>query len=254
MPIRIWDILDIIIVGLLLYAIYRLLKGSIALNIVVGIILLYIVWGVVGILEMPLLSEILGQFVSVGFIALIIIFQPEIRRFLLYIGNTTLKGRAGILGKYFRTDIREGREKQIKQIGDAIWNMASEKVGALIVLPKHLNIEGYTDSGQIINAEITEELIRSIFNKNSPLHDGAMVVYGGKIHAVSCVLPISSNPELPSGLGLRHRAGLGSSENSDTVAFIVSEETGDISVARRGKLERGLSKKMLLATLDEHYG
>lgn len=236
-----------------MYAIYRLLRGSIALNIVVGIILLYVVWGVIGILEMPLLSEILGQFVSVGFIALIIIFQPEIRRFLLYIGNTTLKGRSGILGKYLKTNIREGRTKHIRQIGDAIWNMASEKVGALIVFPKHLNIEGYTDSGQIINAEITEELIRSIFNKHSPLHDGAMVIYGGKIHAVSCVLPISSNPDLPPGIGLRHRAGLGSSENSDTVAFIVSEETGDISIARKGKLEKGLSKKMLLATLDEHF-
>jgi DNA integrity scanning protein DisA with diadenylate cyclase activity len=131
--------------------------------------------------------------------------------------------------------------------------MASEKVGALIVLPKHLNIEGYADSGQIINAEITEELIRSIFQKNSPLHDGAMIIYGGKIHAASCVLPISSNPDLHSGLGLRHRAGLGSSENSDTVSFIVSEETGDISVAVKGKLQRGLSKKMLLTILDEHY-
>lgn len=240
-------------VGLLLYAVYRLLRGSIALNIVVGIILLYVLWGIVGILEMPLLSEILGQFVSVGFIALIIIFQPEIRRFLLYIGNTTLRGRAGILGKYLKTNVREGREKNIKQIGDAILNMASEKVGALIVLPKHLNIEGYTDSGQIIDAKITEELIRSIFNKYGPLHDGAMVIYAGKIHAVSCVLPISSNPSLPPGLGLRHRAGLGSSENSDTVALIVSEETGDISVARKGRLETGLSKKMLLAILDEHF-
>jgi uncharacterized protein (TIGR00159 family) len=253
LPIRIWDVLDIIIVALLLYAVYRLLKGSIALNIVVGIILLYVVWGIVGILDMPLLSEILGQFVSVGFIALIIIFQPEIRRFLLYIGNTTLQGRSGILGKYLKSSLRGSRERNIKQIGDAIWHMASEKVGALIVLPKQLNIEGYADSGQIINAEITEELIRSIFQKNSPLHDGAMVIYGGKIHAASCVLPISSNPDLPSALGLRHRAGLGSSENSDTVSFIVSEETGDISVAVKGKLQRGLSKKMLLTILDEHY-
>lgn len=253
MPVRVWDVLDIIIVGLLLYAVYRILKGSIALNIVVGIILLYVVWGIVGILDMPLLSEILGQFVSVGFIALIIIFQPEIRRFLLYIGNTTLMGRSGILGRYLRTPLRGNRDRNIKQIGDAIWNMASEKTGALIVIPKHLNIEGYSDSGKIINAEISEELIRSIFHKNSPLHDGAVVIYGGKIHAASCVLPISTNQDLPTNLGLRHRAGLGSSENSDTVAFIVSEETGDISVAVKGKLQRGLSKKMLLTILEEHY-
>ncbi len=253
MPVRLWDILDIIIVGFLLYAVYRLLKGSIALNIVVGILLLYVVWGIVGILDMHLLSEILGQFVSVGFIALIIIFQPEIRRFLLYIGNTTLQGRAGILGKYIRNSLRGRRQHIIKQIGDAIWKMASEKVGALIVIPKQLNIEGYSDSGQIINAEISEELIRSIFNKHSPLHDGAMILYGDKIHAASCVLPVSTSQELPSNLGLRHRAGLGSSENSDTVAMIVSEETGDISVAVKGKLQFGLSKKMLLAILDEHY-
>ena len=245
--------MDIIVVALLLYAIYRLLKGSIAFNIVVGIILLYVLWGIVGILEMPLLSEILGQFVSVGFIALIIIFQPEIRRFLLYIGNTTLKGRSGILSRFFKSTFSSSRENDINSIANAIWHMASENVGALIVFPRHLNIEGYANSGQIINAEINEDLIRSIFGKNSPMHDGAMIIYGNKIHAVGCVLPISGNPDLPSGLGLRHRAGLGASENTDTVSFIVSEETGDISVAVKGKIQSHLSKKMLIALLDKHY-
>jgi uncharacterized protein (TIGR00159 family) len=202
---------------------------------------------------MPLLSEILGQFVSVGFIALIIIFQPEIRRFLLYIGNTTLKGRSGILSRFFKSSFATPRQKHLGAITDAIWQLASEKVGALIVFPRHLNIEGYANSGQVINAEINEDLIRSIFNKNSPMHDGAMIIFGDKIHAVSCVLPVSGNPNLPSNLGLRHRAGLGASENTDTVSFIVSEETGDISVAEKGKLQQGLSKKMLNALLEKHY-
>jgi uncharacterized protein (TIGR00159 family) len=249
----VWDILDIIIVGLLLYAIYQLLKGSIAFNIVIGIILLYVLWGIVGILEMPLLSEILGQFVSVGFIALIIIFQPEIRRFLLYIGNTTLRGRSGIFGRFFKSTFNTSRQKYIHVIANAIWKMASEKIGALIVFPRHLNIEGYADSGQVINAEINEDLIRSIFNKNGPMHDGAMIIYGNKIHAVSCVLPVSSNRELPSNFGLRHRAGLGASENTDTVSFVVSEETGNVSVAVKGRMQSGLSHKMIVALLEKHY-
>jgi len=236
-----------------LYAIYRLLKGSIAFNIVIGIILLYMLWGIVGILEMPLLSLILGQFVSVGFIALIIIFQPEIRRFLLYIGNTTLKGRSGIIGRFFKDSFSKGRDRILLHLEDAIWSLASERVGALIVLPKHLNIEGYADSGQVIDADINASLIRSIFNKYSPIHDGAMVIFGGKIHAVGCIMPVSGNTDLPSHLGLRHRAGLGASESTDAAAFIVSEETGDISLAFKGNLERGISRDRLRELLRFHY-
>lgn len=237
----------------MLYAIYRLLKGSIAFNIVIGIILLYMLWGIVGILEMPLLSLILGQFVSVGFIALIIIFQPEIRRFLLYIGNTTLKGRSGIIGRFFKDSFSKGRERFLLQLEEAIWSLASEKVGALIVLPKHLNIEGYADSGQVIDANINAALIKSIFNKYSPMHDGAMVVFGGKIHAVGCVMPVSGNTDLPSRLGLRHRAGLGASESTDAAAFIVSEETGNISIAFKGNLQPVASRERLAVLLRLHY-
>jgi uncharacterized protein (TIGR00159 family) len=207
----------------------------------------------VGILEMSLLSEILGQFISVGFIALLIIFQPEIRRFLLYLGNTTLKGRSGFFGRFIKKSFNQRKEQYIEKVQNAILHMAKNMTGALIVFPKHLNIEGYTNSGQLINAEISTNLIESIFNKNSPLHDGAMIIHSNKIYAASCVLPVSSNPELPTNVGLRHRAGLGASENTDAASFIVSEESGEISFAYRGVLYRNLKPDRLKTLLRQHY-
>ncbi len=252
LPVRVWDVLDVLVVSLLLYTIYRLLKGSIAFNIVIGIVLLYVLWGIVGVLEMPLLSEILGQFISVGFIALIIIFQPEIRRFLLYLGNTTLQGRSGFLSRFFKSSFTRVRDQSISAIHNAVEYLAGTKTGALIVIPKHLNIEGYNNSGQILDAEISEDLIKSIFNKTSPLHDGAMVIHGNKIYAASCVLPVSSNPDLPKNVGLRHRAGLGASENTDTAVFVVSEETGEISFAHKGTLYRNIGSDRLATLLKKH--
>ncbi len=252
MPVRIWDVIDILVVALLLYSIYRLLKGSIAFNIVVGILLLYVMWGIVGVLEMPLLSEILGQFISVGFIALIIIFQPEIRRFLLYLGNTTLKGRADFLQRFLNTSLSVTHDDQIDAIRRALIKMSKNRTGALIVFPKQLGEDSTNESGQYINAEISEDLILSIFNRKSPLHDGAMIVHGDKIKRVSVVLPISSRSDLPAKIGLRHRAAIGASENSDTSVFVVSEETGQISFAFKGALFQNVSEERLESLLREH--
>ncbi len=252
LPVRIWDVLDILIVGFMLYSIYRLLRGSIAFNIVIGVVLLYVLWGLVGVLEMPLLSEILGQFISVGFIALIIIFQPEIRSFLIYLGNTTLSGRAGFFRRLFKTTLTGKVEAHIKAISQAIEKMSISRTGALIVLPKNLPTETIQQSGQIINAEITEELIMSIFQRKSPLHDGAMIIHGGKILAVSCVLPVSTSTRLPTKVGLRHRAGLGVTEQSESAVFIVSEETGDISFAHKGVLSLDIDSDRLDDLLRNH--
>ena len=253
LPVRIWDILDILIVGFLLYSIYKLLKGSIAFNIVVGIILLYALWGLVGILKMQLLSEILGQFISVGFIALIIIFQPEIRRFLIYLGNTTLRGRKGVFSRFFKTPINKKQRKNFLEILNAMKELSNSRTGALIVFPKDLNIEGYSHSGEVLDADINQHLIESIFNKFSPLHDGAMVIFGNKIYAVSCILPVSTNPDIPPGIGLRHRAALGVSENSDAAAFVISEQTGSISFAYRGKLLQDLPPGKVENLLKTYY-
>lgn len=223
-----------------------------AFNIVIGIVLLYVLWGLVGVLEMPLLSEILGQFVSLGFVALIIIFQPEIRRFLLYLGNTTLGGRAGFLGRFLNSSLTQGTNQSRELVYRAMIRMAKSKTGALIVFPKHLNIEEYQGSGQVISADISEDLILSIFQKKSPMHDGAMIINGDKIIKVSVVLPISSNAKLPSKVGLRHRAGLGASENGDTAVFIVSEESGQISFAFKGTLFENITDERLKTLLEEH--
>ncbi len=245
--------LDILVVAFLLYSIYRLLRGSIAFNIVIGVILLYVLWGLVGILDMPLLSEILGQFISVGFIALIIIFQPEIRRFLIYLGNTTLRGRTGFFKRYFKATFSKDRDVQIEQIQTAIDKLAYAKTGALIVILNNLTTEGFEQSGKVIDAEISEELIISIFQRKSPLHDGAMVIHGAKIHAVSCILPVSSNANLPTEVGLRHRAGLGATENSEAAVFIVSEETGEISFAHKGVLHRKIDSEKCIMLLKQHF-
>lgn len=255
LPIRIWDILDILIVGYLLYQLYKLLKGSIAFNIFIGVVMLYVVWWLVGTLNMDLLSVLLNQFVSVGVIIIIIIFQPEVRRFLLLLGNTTLRQQSHFLSRLIdrNMDGLDERGLQVKSIRGAIKRMSRYRIGALIVISEHPNLEVFSSSGVILDARVTQPLIESIFNKESPLHDGAMLITPGKIHAASCVLPVSDNPNLPKKAGLRHRAGVGVTEVSEVAVFIVSEENGKISFAYKGVLESGLSDERLDELLERHY-
>ncbi len=255
LPVRIWDILDILIVGYLMYQLYKLLKGSIAFNILIGLLTLYVIWWLVGELNMDLLKAVLGQFVNVGFIILIIIFQPEVRRFLLFLGNTTLRQRSNVLSRILDRNLEHTQQKQdqIRAIKAAILSMSAKKTGALIVLAKNLTLEGLINSGIALDAQISEALIESIFNKESPLHDGAVIIDQGKIVRASCILPVSESPRLPKSVGLRHRAAIGISERANIAAFIVSEETGSISFAYGGHLTRRLSEKKLHGLLSEHY-
>jgi uncharacterized protein (TIGR00159 family) len=249
LPIRIWDILDILIVGYLIYQIYKLLRGSVAFNIFIGVILIYVLSWLVKMLEMDLLSSLLGQFVSVGVLMLLIIFQPEVRRFLLILGNNTLRQRSNFFNRLlsgklniFESDVLS---QNAEAINKAILRMSRTKTGALIVFANNLNLEYFSNSGVVLNAKISQPLIESIFNKESPLHDGAVIISDNKIHSASCVLPLSSNPDLPKSAGLRHRAAVGVTENSNVSAFIVSEESGAISYAVHGKLARKISEKRL---------
>ena len=215
--ITIWDVLDVLIVGFLLFQVYKLLKGSLGFNIFIGLVLVYIAWRLVSILEMPLLSSILGQFVSVGMIALLVLFQPEVRRFLLFVGQGSLQTRFKFLERFFKPNQGVGgrtveREKTIRAITRAIEQMANKKVGALMVFTNSLNLEGLYSSGIMIDGKVTTQLILSIFNKESPLHDGAVIIKDGKIIAASCVLPVSNSPNIPQRLGLRHRAAIGISD------------------------------------------
>ena len=255
LPVRVWDVLDIIIVGYLMYQIYKLLRGNIAFNIFVGVLTLYVVWWLVNQLEMDLLSAVLDQFVSVGVIIIIIIFQPEVRRFLLFLGNTTLRQRSNFLGRILDRNLESTEEKvrQLRALRSAIVRMSKRKIGALIVLAGNLDLEGLVSSGVAMDADITEPLLESIFNKHSPLHDGAVIVSNGRLQSASCVLPVSENPNLPSSAGLRHRAAVGITERANVAAFIVSEETGHISIAVEGELRRKLDEQELKSLLSEYY-
>ncbi len=248
---RFTDAIDIIVVGYLMYQMYRLLRGSVAFNIFVGVLLLYVVWWLVGTLKMDLLSMILGQFVSVGVIIVAIVFQPELRRFLLLLGNQTLKGRLNFLNP--TAEKRADNADDIEELCQTLLDLSQLKTGALIVLANAMNLDKYVETGEVLESKISRLLLMSIFNKESPLHDGAIVIGNQRIMAASCVLPLSENAHLPSEAGLRHRAAVGITEVENVVAFIVSEETGRISMANQGQLTMDLSEQLLQDLLELHY-
>ena len=223
LPVRIWDVLDILIVGYLIYQIYKLLKGSIAFNIFIGVLTLYVVWWLVNQLDMDLLSAVLDQFVQVGVIIIIIIFQPEVRRFLLFLGDSTLRQRSNFLGRIIDRNFETSEENTalVNATKAALLRMGRQKTGAIIVFSKNVSLEGLINSGVSIDAQISEPLIESIFNKESPLHDGAVIINNGKIQAASCILPVSDNRRLPKNVGLRHRAAVGITERANVAAFVV---------------------------------
>ncbi len=255
LPISFWDVLDILIVGYLIYRIYLLLKGSIAFNIFVGVVVLYVVWWLVGLLKMDMLSLLLNRFVNVGFLIIIIIFQPELRRFFLLLGSTTLSGRSNILSQWLAKTVnpKVDNSSEILEIKSAILRMSREKIGALIVFSKNLDVGNIGHSGTSLDAAISHSLLLSIFQKESPLHDGAVVIGRGKILTAGCILPVSESRDLPASVGLRHRAALGLSEKTTAAAFVVSEETGTVSFASQGKIEMNLNEARLNEALFEHY-
>lgn len=233
--IRLLDIIDILLVAYLLFQSYRLLRGTVAINILIGIIAIFLIWKLVDVLKMELLSEILGAFISVGFIALIVIFQPEIRRFLLALGTPTfLRNRKGKF-LFWTFDIQYKAELDIDKIVVASQRMADARQGALIVITEYNDLRHYIQTGVRIEAVISPSLIENIFYKNSPLHDGALIISNNKIMAAACILPVSDNSSLPSRIGLRHRAAIGITEQSDAVAIVVSEQSGKITFCKEGK-------------------
>lgn len=245
-----------LIVAYLMYLIYKLLKGTLAFNIFIGVALLYVVYLLVIFLDMKLLSLVLGKFVGFGVIILIIIFQPEVRRFLLILGNSTLKGRLNFLNRFLGDNVTKDSQSSLKaaEIGKVLVEMSEEKTGALIVISDSMNVEAYKSSGVLIDAELNAPLLKSIFSKFSPLHDGAVIISGGRIVQASTVLPVSDSMNLPQDIGLRHRAAVGISENTNFAAFVVSEETGKISYAFEGVLYREIDERELNKLLKKHLG
>jgi len=235
--------------------IYNLVKGTIAFNIFIGAIILYSVYLLVDFLDMNLLSTLLGKFVGYGVLILIILFTPEIRKFLLLLGDTTLKGRLKFLDQFFG-DQREEMTSEYESVADEItessFQLGKSKTGALIVL-SYDDIPQITGTGTRIDANVNANLLESIFFKNSPLHDGAAVINKDKILAASCILPVSKKDSISKELGLRHRAAVGMSESHETLSIIVSEETGEVSTASRGKIDRNISPSQLKKSITEYY-
>ena len=247
---NILDILDIILVAFLLFQLYKLTKGTVAIRIFIGIAAIYLIWKLVEALQMELLSEILGQFIGVGVLAVIIVFQQELRRFLLMIGNTKFFSKEGVL-KFNWINDETAAEVKISDIVKACDEMAKTKTGAIIVITRENSLPNYIETGEIINATTSNIFLQSIFFKNSPLHDGAVIITGDIIKAARCVLPTIENDSFPSNLGMRHRAAAGITENTDSIAVVVSEEKGKISVAHKGKLEISLSTDQLKEFLQK---
>jgi len=246
------DLVDIGLVAILLYQIYKLIRGSIAVNIFLGILALYLVYLIVRAAQMELLTTILGQFMGVGVLAMIILFQPEIRKFLLLIGRTTDFNRDGILKSLAHIGQDYPDDFDIHQVIDALKTLKATHTGALIVFSRDIELKFYNETGEPLDAKVTKRLLLSIFNKNSPLHDGAVVIYRGRIKAARCVLPISENDHLPSQFGMRHRSALGMSENTDTLIVAISEETGRLILARNGKYLRGLKLRQVEQKILEY--
>lgn len=244
------DAIDILCVAILLYQIYRLMKSSGSLNIFYGILVFIVVWIVVSqMFEMKLLGSIFDKLVSVGVLALIIIFQEEIRRFFLTLGS---QRRLSRLMKFFynKSQYEDEEQNSMLPVVMACNYMSKNLVGALIIIEREMSLTDIVKSGETIDARISTELIKNIFFKNSPLHDGAMIISHGRITAVGCILPISHSLHIPKDLGLRHRAALGITQQSDAIAIIVSEETGAISVAMQGEFRLRLDGTELESILN----
>ncbi len=228
------DIIDIVLVAVLIYQLYKLVRGTVAINIFIGLAAIYLVWKVVDAFHFQLLSEILGQFIGVGVIILAIVFQQELRKFLMLIGKGKVIKNKGIFKFNFK--VEHENKLNTSAIAKACEDMAKTKTGAIMVITQMDDLAVFAESGVEMNAAISVPMIESIFYKNSPLHDGAVIIRNNQIISARCVLPVSNSDDFPGHLGMRHRAAVGITEESDAVTVIVSEESGGISYAKDGEL------------------
>lgn len=244
--------IDIALVAALLYQVYKLLKGSVAIKIFLGFLSLYLIYLLVRAVRMELLSAILGQFMGVGVIAAIIIFAPEIRKFLLIVGRSSIFSDDNVWKDIlFFWRKKENSAFNISPIIDATKVLAGSNTGALIVISSTVELKFYAESGDILDAELSKRLLISIFNKYSPLHDGAVIIHKGRIKAARCILPVTER-EVPAQFGLRHRAGIGMSEATDALILVVSEETGQISMMKNGKVLHNLSFQEIREIINDY--
>ena len=256
MDITLLDICDIAIAALLLFYTYRIMKESGALNLFFGVLAFVGVWIIASqVLDMKLIGTVLNKFMSIGLLILVILFPDQIKRFLVQLGDHK---RWGFIRRIFRMKAKsdnseEERHRNVIPIVYACMNMSRTRTGALIVIEQSMPLEAYENSGDIIDAKINSRLIENIFFKNSPLHDGALIIARNRLVSAGCILPVSHDTRVPRHLGLRHRSALGISQATDAVAVVVSDETGHISIARHGKLTTRLSNVELERELTEIF-
>lgn len=247
-----FDILDILLVALLLYQLYKLVKGTVAIRIFLGILAIYLLWKLVSAMQMEMLSEILGQFIGVGVLALIIVFQQEIRRFLLLVGSQSPFAGKGVVRKLLKWTKQDYEEVQLNTnaIVKACFNMSKTKTGALIIIATDSELKFHAATGIEMNSKLSAIVLESIFFKNSPMHDGGVIIHNNTIKAAKCILPVSDSPDIPANFGLRHRAALGLTENSPAMAIIVSEETGHITFVQGKSFDSDITAEQLKEKIE----
>jgi diadenylate cyclase len=237
-PITVFNIIDVALVAIILYQFYRLIRGTAAFSIFIAIFFIYMFWLLVKALHMELISSLLGQVIGVGVLALIIVFQQEVRRFLLVIGNRYIKNGRFSIHKLFPSEKdQKGSPKIAEEIVRAAESMSLKKIGALIVIGRQSRLDIFAEGGEMLKAEISAELIETIFFKNTPLHDGAVLIEDRKIMAARCPLPITDKISVSPKFGMRHRAAIGMSEQTDALIVVVSEESGEITVVDNGDVK-----------------
>ena len=247
------DVIDVVLVAVLLYYLYKLLRGTVAINIFLGIVIVYLIWIITDALNMDVLSNILGNFISVGFFALIVVFQQEIRKFLLLLGSTNYT-RRNSLSRFFsflNSDDEQVTGLDTSTLIASCERMAETKTGAIIVLERSNSLDFLKDTGDATRIQISPQILETIFFKDNPLHDGAVIVSGNSIKATRVVLPVSESSSLPKRFGLRHKAAVGITEKTDAVAVVVSEQRGEIVYVKDGKIEGFKSPRELEHTLKQ---
>jgi uncharacterized protein (TIGR00159 family) len=248
------DAIDILLVAFILYQLYKMVKGTAAINVFIGLALIYVIWIIVRAFELKLLGSILGKFINVGVIAIMIVFQQEIRRFLLYIGSNEF-----LKNKNWRTIFSLTATNNVSRFNvdadpiiNACFNMSETKTGALIILSKKSDLKFYINTGETIDSALTDKMLENIFYKNSPMHDGAVVIKDNRIIAARCVLPVTEKENFPSHFGMRHRAAVGITETTDAIAITVSEQTGGVSLTVNGEITPNLNKEKLRYLIEKN--
>lgn len=232
---KVTDIIDILLVAILLYYIYKLVRGTVAINIFIGIVIVWGFWKLTQLLGMKMISSVVGGFMSVGLIALIIVFQQEIRKFLLMIGSTNFANKRNFVKRFKFLRPQDDSHLNLEAVLLACEKMAKSKTGAILVFKRSNSLDFVKTTGDNMNVEINQPIIESIFYKNSPLHDGAAVIENNHITATRVILPVSNERNIPLRFGLRHRAAVGITERTDAIALVVSEETGSVSYIKNGE-------------------